>query len=458
MSERIKQPSLPPEPVPLTEGAGVVPAARQPTVAYLMSRFPKLTETFILYEMLAMAEQGVTVAIYPLLRERTDVMHPEAVPLVAQAHFHPFLSPALLRAHLHFLRRRPRAYLGALWALLRATWRSRRYFTRALALFPKAVYFAHQMAAGGVEHVHAHFASHPAAAAFVIQRLTGIRYSFTAHGSDIHRDQTMLRQKVAEAAFVVAISEYNRQVILEACGGQYGEKLLVIHCGVDSRLFEPEAESFSGTGQQAGAPYSLLCIGTLHEVKGQKVLVEACRLLKERHVKVACHFAGDGPDEAALVAQVREAGLADAVHFHGRLTRPEVIGLLHTADVVVAPSVPSRDGRREGIPVALIEAMAAGRPVVASRLSGIPELVKDMQTGLLTPPGDAAALADALECLYREPDLRRRLSQAGRNKVSAQFDLHQNAAVLAEYFKRRGSGDIKKSPNPQIPAVIQDIL
>jgi colanic acid/amylovoran biosynthesis glycosyltransferase len=435
MVQGIEQSAQLPEPAPLPEAMATAPARDRPRIAYVMSRFPKLTETFILYEILALEQQGVRVEIYPLLREHTDVMHPEAVPLVDRAHFHPFVSLAILRAHLHFLRQRPRAYLGALGALLLGTWRSGRYFTRAVALFPKAVYFAYQMATTGVQHVHAHFASHPAATAFVIQRLTGIPYSFTAHGSDIHRDQTMLRRKVAEAAFVVPISEYNRQLILEACRGDYGEKLVVIHCGVDTRLFQPQVDSFSHDDRRLPYPFSLLCIGTLHEVKGQKILIEACRLLRERKVEFVCHFAGDGPDEDALASHVHAAGLKDAVHFHGRLTRPEVMERLRAADVVVAPSVPSRDGRREGIPVALIEAMAAGRAVVASHLSGIPELVKDMQSGLLVPAGDAAALADALDCLYREPGLRRRLGQAGRKRVTAYFDLHQNAAVLARYFK-----------------------
>jgi colanic acid/amylovoran biosynthesis glycosyltransferase len=446
MIEHIEQPST----LPIAEPALVEPttasraavSGQGPKVAYVMSRFPKLTETFVLYEILAVEQQGVTVEIYPLLREKSKVMHPEAAALVARAHFHPFLSLDLIRAHLHFLGRRPRAYLGALAALLQGTWRSPRYFTRALALFPKAVHFAYEMAASEVQHVHAHFASHPTATAFVIQRLTGIPYSFTAHGSDIHRDQTMLRQKVAEAAFVVPISEYNRQVILKACGSEYGQKLTVIHCGVDTGLFQsqlaprPEAVPVAGNGAASGTPLSLLCIGTLHEVKGQAILIEACRLLKERQVSFACHFAGDGPDRAVLMAQARRAGLEDVVHFHGHLTRPQVMELLRTAQVVVAPSVPSRDGRREGIPVALIEAMASGRPVVASQLSGIPELVQDRRNGLLTPPGDAAALADALEYLGREPELRRRLGQAGREKVMGEFDLHENAAVLARRFRR----------------------
>src|SRR4051794_32216720 len=140
-------------------------------VAYIMSRFPKLTETFVLYEMLALEQQGVRVELYPLLRERTTVMHPEAAAMVERAHFQPFLSWPILRAQMRFLRRKPRAYLGALWALVRGTWGSLNFLVGALGIFPKTVYFAGLMEADGVQHVHAHFASHPAAAGFIIYRL-----------------------------------------------------------------------------------------------------------------------------------------------------------------------------------------------------------------------------------------------------------------------------------------------
>jgi hypothetical protein len=133
--------------------------------------------------MLAMERLGVKVEVYPLLRERATVMHAEAAALVDRAHFQPFLSWAVLRAQGYFLLKRPAAYLAALGALLRGTWGSLRFFAGALAIFPKTVYFARRMAADGVTHVHAHFANHPAAAAFVIRRLVGIPYSFTAHGS-----------------------------------------------------------------------------------------------------------------------------------------------------------------------------------------------------------------------------------------------------------------------------------
>lgn len=404
---------------------------RTPRVAYLVSRFPKLTETFILYEILAVQAQGVPVELYPLQRERTSVMHPEAAPLVAAAHYQPLLSLVILRAHLHYLRRKPRAYFAALRDLLRGTWGSRRYFFGALAFFPKAVRFARMMEAAGIEHIHAHFASHPAAAAFVIHRLTGIPYSFTAHGSDLHRDKHMLCAKTAEAAFVVTISEFNRRIFVAECGETARAKVEVLHCGVDSSAFQPD----DGAARRGG-PLQILCIGTLHEVKGQAHLIEACRLLAGRGLDFVCRFVGDGPDGPALAGQAAHARLNGAVQFAGRKTRQEVIALLSEANVVVAPSVPSRDNRREGIPVVLMEAMGAGVPVVASDLSGIPELVEHEVSGLLVPPGDPAAIAAALERLAHDPALRARLGRDGRAKVLREFDLAANAARLVERFRK----------------------
>jgi colanic acid/amylovoran biosynthesis glycosyltransferase len=405
-------------------------------VAYIMSRFPKLTETFILYEMLAMQKQGIQVQLYPLLRERTEVMHPEALPLVLAAHYQPFLSLSILGANLHFLWKKPRAYLETLWVLLRANWGSLGFFTGALGIFPKVVGFAYQMEAEGINHVHAHFASHPAAAGFIIQRLVGIPYSFTAHGSDLHRDRHMLCEKVSEAAFVVAISNYNKELILSECQGKYRDKVTVIHCGVDTEVFRGRSNK---TPHEKGEnPFMILCIGTLHEVKGQAYLIEACRKLQERGIDFVCHFVGDGPDRVSLTTLVDQAGLRQKIRFHGGLPRDEIARLLLDADVLATPSVPTRDGRREGIPVVLMEAMGSGVPVIASNISGIPELVNDQYTGLLVPPRDATSLAKALELYFKDLSLRRRLGQAGRERVVGDFDLNKNAAKLAQHFMKEG--------------------
>ena len=177
-------------------------------------------------------------------------------------------------------------------------------------------------------------------------------------------------------------------------------------------------------------PFSLLCVGTLNEVKGQRFLIEACRLLSEDGVELVCTLVGDGPDRARLARAVAAAGLEGRVTFAGRRTRADVAGLLGSAHAVVAPSVPTAEGKREGIPVVLMEAMASGVPVVASRISGIPELVEDGVSGLLAPPGDPQGLAAALRLLHDDPGLCERLGRAGREKVEAEFDVQASAAEL----------------------------
>jgi colanic acid/amylovoran biosynthesis glycosyltransferase len=402
---------------------------RRLKVAYVMSRFPKLSETFVLGEILAVEEHGVEVEVFPLLREREEIAHPEAAALSERARFQPFLSLPILRSQVHFLRRAPRRYVGALWALLRGTWGSANYFVGALGIFPKVVHDARLMEAEGIAHVHCHFSNHPAAAGFVVNRLTGIPYSFTAHGFDLHVDRHMLREKVAEAAFVVAVSEYNRKLILEECGEPASARLAVIHCGVDTRFFRPPESA------APGPPFSVLCVGTLHEVKGQAYLVEACRLLAESGVDVTCTLVGDGPDREALLRQITTTGLEGRVALVGRRTRAEVAELLGRAHVLVSPSVPTAEGKREGIPVVLMEAMASGVPVVASGISGIPELVEDGRTGLLVPPRDPSALAVALRRLHDDPALRESLAHAGRTLVEREFDVRKNAGELVRRFR-----------------------
>jgi colanic acid/amylovoran biosynthesis glycosyltransferase len=237
----------------------------------------------------------------------------------------------------------------------------------------------------------------------------------------------MLPEKVAEAAVVVPISDFNRRVILDECGPAAAPKLVVVHCGVDPGVLRPGATRTPG-------PLTVVCVGTLHEVKGQRHLVEACRLLVEQGVDVRCHLVGAGPDEGDLRRQVAAGGLEGRVVFEGSRTTDEVAALLQRADVLAAPSVPTRAGKREGIPVVLIEAMSSAVPVVASDLSGIPELVQDGTTGLLVPPGDAAGLARALRRLAEEPALAARLGRAGRARVEAEFDVHRSARRLVELF------------------------
>jgi colanic acid/amylovoran biosynthesis glycosyltransferase len=401
-------------------------------VAYITSRFPKLTETFVLYEVVALTRQGVTTRVYPLLATRQKVVHPEVQALANRIHHHPFVSLPILAANWHYLRRRPRAYRAVLLEILRGTWGSANFFIGAIGIFPKSVRIAYELEADGTDHVHAHFANHPTVAALIVHRLTGIPFSFTAHGHDIHVERRMLREKIDVAAFAVMISEYNKRLILEECPGADARKLRVLHCGADTETFAPRNR------ERDTSSFAMVCVGSFIEVKGHRYLVEACRLLKDRGVPFRCHLIGDGPGRDEILAQVASAGLEDAIVQHGALARPSVVRILAESDVVVQPSVPTRRGSREGIPVSLMEGMACGLPAVASRISGIPELIDDGVNGFLLPPRDPMALAASLEQLAKDPELRRRMGRSARQKILEEFDLARNAASLIAMIRAVG--------------------
>jgi glycosyltransferase involved in cell wall biosynthesis len=239
----------------------------------------------------------------------------------------------------------------------------------------------------------------------------------------------MLCEKVADAKFVVAISKDNQRIITEHCHLTDTAKVPIVHCGVDTEAFKPVSQ------HDPSSTLNIVCTGTLHEVKGQTYLVQACTELKQRGIPFQCHFVGDGPDEAALKEQAAQAGLSGDIVFHGRVPRLTVIEIMKNADIFALPSVPTQDGRREGIPVALMEAMAFAVPVVSSELSGIPELVENGVSGILVPPRDVKGLADSLARLATDHDLRHCFGEAGRQKVLKDFDLSQNASLLITLFQ-----------------------
>jgi glycosyltransferase involved in cell wall biosynthesis len=397
-------------------------------IAYMMSRFPKISETFILFEILEQERLGNKVEVFPLLREHQPVTHPEAERITARAHFHPFISLPIILANFSFLLKKPITYFKTLFEVLGGTFGSMNFFMGALAYFPKAVRFAYEMQRLGIEHVHAHFCNHPAVVALIIHRLTDIPYSFTAHGSDLHKDKRMLDKKVAASAFAVTVSNFNKGEMIKACGEPRREKIHVIHCGMDPEVFLP-AEQRNGK-----SALRIICVGSYEEVKGHKYLVDACRILRERGVDFTCDLIGDGPVREKVAKQIADLNLQDKVIIHGSRKRQDVADMMRAADVKVLASVPTAEGKREGVPVVIMEAMATGLPVISSQLSGIPELVDDGHTGILTQPGDANALAEALQKLYENPALRFKMGQAGREKVLREFNMKINVAELANLF------------------------
>jgi len=397
-------------------------------VAYIMSRFPKISETFILYEILEQERLGNSVEVYPLLREHQPVTHPEAERMVERAHFHPFISLPIILANWYFILRQPIAYFKTVFEILGGTFGSKNFFFGAMAYLPKSVRFAYEMQQQGIQHIHAHFCNHPALAALIIHRLTGIPFSFTAHGSDLHKDKRMLDRKTAASAFAVTISNFNKQEMIKACGESRRDKIQIIRCGIDPEVFLPASQ------KNGKSLFRIICVASFEEVKGHKYLVEACRLLRDAGIDFVCDLIGDGPVAGQIARQIAEANLKDKVIMHGSRKRQEVADMMRAADVKVLASVPTAEGKREGIPVVIMEAMASGMPVISTQLSGIPELVDDGRTGILVQPGDAEALFCALQKFYKDSELRYKMGRAGREKVLREFNLRVNAAKLADLF------------------------
>ncbi len=397
------------------------------TVAYIMSRFPKLTETFVLYEMLELRRAGFETVVLPLRLEQENAAHPEVQEMAGDIFPAPLFSWRTAAINLKWLLCRPARYVGTFFSGVAGTLGNRNALAGAVVYFPKAVVFADTVRRLNVSHVHAHFATHPAMAAWAMHRLCGVSYSFTAHGSDIHVSQPMLRQKTKEAAFAVTVCEFNRRFVAERCGEETAQKFEIIRCGVDSSAFRPRE-----TPKVDGEPFRLLCIASYGEGKGHNVLIDACARLRDRGVNFRCRLVGYGSLEKAIQQQIRDCGLGEQVFVEGPQPQPSVIRMLGESDAVVLTSIQTREGRREGVPVALMEGMACGLPVAASRLAGIPELVEDGVSGLLFTPGNAEEAADVLEKLACDPELCTRMGLAARRRIEESFDLVKNAHQLAE--------------------------
>jgi colanic acid/amylovoran biosynthesis glycosyltransferase len=399
-------------------------------IAYLVSRFPKITETFVLYEMLALEELGAEIELYPLVRQREVVIHPEATRITERANYARIFSLAVIANQAYWLIRFPQKYLSLWQEVLWENRKSPEYLLRSAAAVILGAHFARRMPADRIEHIHAHFASHAALAALTIHRLTGIPFSFTAHAHDIYVKRTLLKNKIQEAAFIVTISEHNRNFLRNLYGEAAMRKVEIVRCGADQSLFQAPV---SRSGNET---ITMVCVAGLEEKKGHRYLLEACHLLADRGIALRCFLIGDGPLRAEIEAQIKGLNLQRQVIVLGQQTRQQVQQHLLQADLMVLPSVRLSSGKQEGIPVALMEAMAMSLPVIATRLSGIPELVEDGKSGILVSERDPEAIASAVMRLAGSQSLREELGAAGREKVLKEYDLKKNAAQLYGLMKR----------------------
>jgi glycosyltransferase involved in cell wall biosynthesis len=413
-----------------------------PTVAYVMSRFPHLPETFILREMIELERCGFEVLPFPLIVQRQELLHEEAQLWMNKVQRVPFCSPAVLAANVAALVHSPGQYAGLWRRTLAENRASPNFLLRAAALLPKAVCAARLMRQMGVQHIHAHYATHPALFAWLIHQLTGISYSITVHAHDIFVRTAMLATKLRDAAFVVAISEYNREHLAKVVGPWARDKIHVVHCGIDPAQYAPRGGA--PAGEHRGR-FEIISVGSLQPYKGFAFLLQACAMLRDRGMALRCRIIGGGENRRQLQRIIAQCELKSVVELLGPRTQAQVSALLPTADCYVQPSIVTPSGKMEGIPVALMEAMACGVPVVATRLSGIPELVREDSgdsggsggsTGWLVTPGDAAALAQAIAAVHGDGHAASVIARGGRELVLREFHVQTNVKRLAELFEQ----------------------
>ena len=339
----------------------------------------------------------------------------------------PWLSFGLAAANIHQAIMHPRRYFSLWGRLVRENFSSPKFLLRALLLFPRAVWMAEAFLRDGVEHIHAHYATHPALVAWIIHRLTGIPYSVTVHAHDIFVEKPMLATKLRDAVFIASISEFNRDYLVDALGPWVRHKISIVRCGIDPAYYGQSETPRNGR-------LEILSVGSLQPYKGFAFLIEACALLRDRGIPFRCRIVGGGDLRGTLQELIQNRGITGSVELLGPRTQDDVARLLRTGDCYVQPSIITDTGKMEGIPVAVMEAMTSGLPVIASALSGLPELVKPGETGWLVPPGNSTLLADALSEVHEQPAEARRRAALGRQWVKQEFNLTTNVHKLAALF------------------------
>jgi len=402
---------------------------RKKKIAYIISRFPLISETFILREMIALEESGWQVILNPLILQKQAVAHPEAEAWMGRAHYIPWFSAHVVAANFRAFLKRPQLYLSIFWSIVWGNRSSFKFLARALVLFPKAVCMAQIMESDAIEHIHSHYATHPALVAWIIHKLTGISYSITVHAHDIYVEKSMLEPKIRGARAIIAISDFNRKYLTAYLGNWVAEKIFVVRCGIQPERYFGRGEARNNNGQ-----FKLLCIGSLQPYKGQSFLIDACNLLWQRGLPIHLVIIGAGELLESLSAQIQRLGLKSMIELVGAKTQQEVAQYLYDTDCYVQPSIITAEGKMEGLPVALMEALACGAPAIASSISGIPELIQENNTGWLVSPEAPQELADAIEFVFRNPEEARKRGSAGRELVLREYRLDVNIRKLISIF------------------------
>ena len=412
-------------------------------LGYLYSRYPVISQTFCDAEMLALERIGVDLEIGSIYPPLTSLRHEHISRLRAPVHYAP--PQKILRIW------EENAKTTGEWPDELVERHEQKYGRQMKAeqRARNALYFAELFTRSGVDHFHVHFANRAAHTALFLRKISGIPFSVTAHGQDFMKDlgnDDLLREICAAAEFVAAETDYSRDLLRQRCPDS-ASKIHRVYNGIDLERFPipllPTANSEP----------RIVSVGRLVTFKGFEQLIDACAELGRRGVDFVCEIIGDGPLRENLQAKIDKLSLSSRVTLLGSLSQGGVFEKLQAGDIFALPSVTDRQGASDVFPTVIMEAMSVARPVISTRLAGIPELVVHEETGFLVRPGDTIALIEALEQLIRNPELRLRYGRAGRMRIEQHFRIEQTIRPLVELLQRTCIAPPKPKTAPGIRQV-----
>ena len=394
-------------------------------LAYLFSRYPVVSQTFCDTEILALERMGVELELYSIYPPPTSFRHGHAARMKAEIHYAP--PGAILKLHEVEAKRQGR------WPEALIAEHDRRFGKeyKAALRARNALYFADLFRARGLTHFHVHFANRAAHTALFVKEISGLPFSISTHGQDFMSDlgnDDLLREICREAEFVANETEFSKGLVTQLCPDSAGKMLRVFN-GMELANFRPAPE------KKKDEPVRIVSIGRLIEFKGFHHLIPACAELKKQGRSFTCEIIGEGPWRGHLGAQIEELGLSESVRLLGSLPQEEVFQKLRSCDLFVLACTRDKLGATDVFPTVILEAMASAKPVVSTRLAGVPEQIVSEETGLLVEPGAEVELAEALGRLIENSELRSRMGAAGRARLEKEFAVEQTVKPLYEAFE-----------------------
>ena len=403
----------------------------------VLKGYPRISETFISNEIGLLEERGFSIHIFSMRNPRENFSHKSIKRIKAGVTYLP--STLFSSLHRFFLpnlrtyRKNPQAYRKALGMMCRSFMINKKAASIKHVL--QAGYLVDHLSDGGdVTHLHAHFAHSPTSVARYAALLGGLTFSFTGHAKDIYTQKAdKVAKKLEQASFAVTCTNYNKRYLQEL--SPEGKPVHCVYHGIDLSLFSSRADRV-----QTKQPYRIMTVARMVEKKGLPTVLSALALLKQRGVRFEYVLVGSGDDKEKVRALIKKLGLEQYTTLTGTITHDQVLEHYRAADLFVLGCQVAANGDRDGIPNVLAEAMAMGVPVAATTVSGIPELVRNAESGLLVEPKNPAALADAMLKLLTDFELRARVIPEARKTVSRIFDNQPLSSKLAEIYEAEGLG------------------